>query len=350
MQLSLSASIGTGLLKRIILRPLTNVMCKCARSTEFSHPRILCISIYLSLFLGGALQTFSQEKIFSGPQPDEKLAPFEVRGVFGSSAGKSLDFVKSAGNNPIVLIFVHDVTRPSVSMTRVLSSYTVSRVKEGLHTGIVWLKEDATEAENELKRIAHALTADAPIGISIDGREGPGSYGLNRSVMLTILVGKEGKVTANFPLVQPSLQADLPKILHEIVKVAGGVVPKLEDLPGMSEMMRRATIDQEPDAELRNLLRPLIQKNASPADVDKAAQSIERHIARNPRARTELGRIANTIAESGKLGQYGTPPTQAYLKKWAKEIGKPAANADNVPKQDDRNLRNKETKNERSEG
>jgi len=94
-----------------------------------------------------------------------------------------------------------------------LSGYTLSPTQEGLSTGVIWLDDDATAAENQLKKMRHALTPKAPTGISLEGREGPGSYGLNRSVMLTILVGKDGKVTSNFAVVQPSLQLDLPKIL-----------------------------------------------------------------------------------------------------------------------------------------
>ena len=174
-----------------------------------------------------------QDEIFSGPQVGEKLSSFTVRGVFDEDAGKELDFVAAANGKPIVLVFVHDVNRQSISMTRILSQYTVDRAKDGVTTGIVWLDDDATAAENQLKRIRHALTPGAPTGVSVDGREGPGSYGLNRNVMLTILVGKEGVVTANFALVQPSLQVDLPKILASIVAVAGGQVPKLEELAGM---------------------------------------------------------------------------------------------------------------------
>ena len=33
-------------------------------------------------------------------------------------------------------------------MTRVLTTYTAARAKDGLHTGVVWLADDATEAEN----------------------------------------------------------------------------------------------------------------------------------------------------------------------------------------------------------
>lgn len=260
------------------------------------------------------------DPIFSGPQVGEKLAPFQVRGVFDQDAGKDLDFITKADGKPIVLIFVHDVNRQSISMTRILSQYTVSRVKDGLATGIVWLHDDATEAENTLKRIKHALTPQAPTGISIDGREGPGSYGLNRNVMLTILVGKDGKVTGNFALVQPSLQADLPKILDSVVAVAGGRAPKLDELEGMREMTRNpAAADAVPN--LRQLLTPVIRRDATPEDVDKAAVAVEEFAEKNAAARKEIGRIANTIINAGKLENYGTPRAQEHLKKWAKKYG-----------------------------
>ena len=68
------------------------------------------------------------------------------------------------------------------------------------------------------------------IGVSVDGNEGPGAYGLNRAVTLTILVAKDNIVTANFALVQPSLPADAPRVLGEVVKLIGGKVPTLEEL------------------------------------------------------------------------------------------------------------------------
>lgn len=260
----------------------------------------------------------ADDPIFSGPQSGEKIPAFEVRGVFDANAGQPIDFVTRADGKPVVLIFVHDVNRQSISMTRVLSAYTVSRAKEGLHTGVIWLQDDATEAENTLKRIRHALAPGAPTGISLDGREGPGSYGLNRNVTLTILVGKEGRVTANFALVQPSLQADLPGILEAIAKVAGGPAPKVEELLGPGEPARMAA---EPDPNLRGLLRPVIQRNASPEDVDQAAKAVEEYVAKNATARREVGRIANTIIDAGKLADYGTPRAQEFLRKWSRQFG-----------------------------
>ena len=37
--------------------------------------------------------------------------------------------------------------------------------------------------------------------------------------------------------------------------------------------------------------------------------------------RAEVGRIANTIINAGKLKDYGTERAQEYLQKWAKEYG-----------------------------
>lgn len=287
---------------------------------------------------------------FSGPQVGEKILPFQVQGVFDQAAGQVIDFVAQANGKPLVLIFVHDVNRQSISFTRVLSTYTLGRKPDELATGIVWLSDDATEAESTLKRVRHALgpqiasgtdekkgpddkkvdrkvSTDAAailkllpsvIGVSPDGREGPGSYGLNRKMTLTILVAKDNKVEANFALVQPSLQADLPKVLESIAKVAGGKVPKLEDLDGMPAMARQPAADgQAPN--LRPLLQPLIRLGASEQDVDKAAQAIEKQAQEDPATRREVIRIATTIINAGKLENYGTPRCQEYLAKWSKE-------------------------------
>lgn len=263
----------------------------------------------------------AQEPVFSGPQSGERLPAFKVRGVFDPDAGKDLDFVTAAKGQPIVLVFVHDLNRQSLSMVRTLTAYTHSRSKEGLTTGVVWLSDDATEAENTLKRIKNALAAGVPTGISLEGREGPGTYGLNRKVMLTILVGNKDKVTANFALVQPSLQADLPKILAAVVKEAGGKAPTVESLTRVPPT-NRPDSKKEPDANLRSLLRPVIQLNATPDEVDKAAKALEDYLVKNEAARTEVGRIANTIIDAGKLDSYGTARARDYLKKWAKEYGK----------------------------
>jgi hypothetical protein len=134
----------------------------------------------------------------------------------------------------VVLAFVHEVTRPGLGLTRVLMQYAAQRKKDGLHAAIVFLTDDPTATEKWMMIPSvrdQALPQGVAVGLSPDGKEGPGVYGLNRNVSLTVLVAKENRVTANFALVQPSVQADGPKILKAIVDVlGGGEVPSLEQL------------------------------------------------------------------------------------------------------------------------
>ena len=75
------------------------------------------------------------------------------------------------------------------------------------------------------------LTKEIPnevlTGISPDGREGPGSYGLNRNVAQTVLIAKDGKVLHNFAFTQPMLYSD-PHFLGAVADAIGADAPALE--------------------------------------------------------------------------------------------------------------------------
>ena len=154
------------------------------------------LMVIIAIALSACAVGLADDAIFSGPQVGDKLVPFKVKGFFEPDAGKELDFVKASAGGPILLVFIHEVNRESLGFARQLTRYSIG--VEGLQTGVTWLADDVTEAENNLKRTGHALQRKAPTGISMDGGEGPGVYGLNRNVSLTVLVGKEDRVTANF--------------------------------------------------------------------------------------------------------------------------------------------------------
>jgi hypothetical protein len=267
------------------------------------------------------------DSIFSGPQVGEELPPFEIVGVFDDKAGKRFDPITEAQGKPIVLLFVHQANRPSIGMTRILMNYLSERKDQDVSNCIVWLSPDPTQAENDLKRMRHALPEKTMIGIYTDGVEGPGAYGLNRQVTLTILVGKKNKVTANYALVQPSIQVDLPKVLTSIVEIAGGEVPDITKLvqpdmqrPNMRTREGNSNAPNEALAEqVRTYLRPLIQKDATDKQVDEAAAAVEAWVEKDDGARKEIARISNTIVNSGKLENYGTPRCQDVLRKWAEK-------------------------------
>ena len=179
------------------------------------------------------------KKELSGPQVGEKVTPFKMKGALGDEAGKDINLVEAAGGKPLLLLFVHEVNRPSVGLARLIGDYAASRKADGLTTGVILLTADATASEEWVKRASGALPKGVAIGIAEGGAEGPGAYGLNRKVQVTALVAKDNKVTANFALVQPSAQADGPKIAAAIVAAVGGKAPTLEDLQKLGTPMRR---------------------------------------------------------------------------------------------------------------
>ncbi len=145
---------------------------------------------------------------------------------------------------------------------------------------------------------------------------------------LTVLVASKGVVTANFPLVQPSIQADAPKIGHEIVKVLGGAeAPTLKEMGFEEQRMgmarpNRARGQQVPehDALYRQYMAPVIQKTATPDEVEAAAKAVEDFAAATPWFKQRVYEASKRISGSPRLTEYGTAKAQEYIKKWATEF------------------------------
>ena len=280
--------------------------------------------------------------MFSGPQVGEKLPLFEATGVFGDLDGKKIDLIQQAGDKPVALIFVHARTRPAFGLTNLVMKFATTRSKAGLQNGVVFLTEDPTATTAWMRQVEKYFPKGATYGFSPDGVEGPGAYGLNRNVTLTVLIGKGGKVTANFALVQPSIQADGPKILKAIVDVTGGgKVPSIEELEG-SRYRGQTTTDspaRNGDPELTSLLRAVINKQASEEEVSHAAGKVEAYVEKNEAARRELARITSTVVNSGKLSNYGTDAAQKKLKEWEKKY---AAKPEKQPENDENETKSPE--------
>ncbi len=184
-----------------------------------------CVTLLLSICVSVA----AEEPVFSGPQAGEVFPPLPVKVVLGDQDGKDADLVKDADSKPLVVIFFHARTRPAYALTRKIMEFAATKSDAGLKSHVVFLTDDPTETNKWVNLIQKQLPKGATYAISHDGIEGPGAYGLNRNVTLTVLVGNEGKVTENFALIQPQLQADGPKIMKAIVDVTGGGdVPAIE--------------------------------------------------------------------------------------------------------------------------
>jgi len=284
------------------------------------------------VFLSMLVLLAADESVFSGPQPGEKLVPFVMTGVLGDDADKKIDVVDEKASKPCVLIFVHERSRPAFGLSNLVMRLVEDRSGEKITGSLVFLTDDPTETADWMNRIPQYFPKQIRKGISVDGKEGPGSYGLNRNVALTVLVAKDNLVTANFALVQPSIEVDGPKIFKVIADVLGeDVVPNVADY--QPQQRSDATTMKQRDGakpregaappqhpQIRTMLSPVIQKTATDDEVIVAAKKVEDFAAEHADFRVDVGDVARRIIAADKLENYGTSKCQDYLTKWAKEF------------------------------
>jgi hypothetical protein len=207
-----------------------------------------------------------KEKVFSGPQPGEKVTPFEVRVLTAQGPGDKRDPIKAAGDRPVVLVFLHGLERSMAPLMRVVDHYGADQ-KAKLNTEFIFLIDDPIQGDRGLPRVVNSLKTRAQVGYSLDGIEGPGNYGLNKECLMTLVLAKNGKVTANFALVQPGI-ADAPGIIAAMAKLAGDKKPPTAEAllarqnPNQRRPMRRPLnlerLDLSTDAARQQAIRKLI--------------------------------------------------------------------------------------------
>ena len=148
--------------------------------------------------------------LFSGPQPGEKLPPLMAKGINGDVKDKTYDVIAKAGGQPLVL-FLQDESglglRGLVGISRLLDQIA-EKSKQKMHISAVFLGDTPDTVENQASKLVSHIPSGVLLGVSQDGREGPGSYGLNRSVAQTVIIAKDGKVLHNFAFTQPMLRPD----------------------------------------------------------------------------------------------------------------------------------------------
>jgi|TARA_B110000263_G_scaffold29518_1_gene22427 hypothetical protein len=281
--------------------------------------RWVLMSFFMMMLFSQSSMLLAQDEVqqvFSGPQPGESMEAFDVQYAFGDAAGMTMQPLKEAGDKPTLLIFNHKLTRPAIGLTRVLTKFAEQH-SESLYTNMIFLTDDVTATQQRLTAARRALPSKTHVTIAPQGIEGPGAYGLNRKVTLTIVFGDKQKVISNTALIEPSVQADALKIITHIAKALKVKVPTLAELGVESRMAPAGEINT------RVLLGPLVNKEATVAQVNAAAKTIEAEFAKKPNVATHIGGIAQRIIDSGKLENYGTERAQFYLFKWAGLYGKP---------------------------
>ncbi len=255
------------------------------------------IKIFASMIvLLAALSGHTAEAPFSGPQPGEKTTPFKVLEIKSGAEGKERDPIGENGGAPTALVFLHAVERSLVPLLRVIDQYGAER-KDLIKIEIIFLFGDKLEGERRVKAVTGSLKLQSRTGLSLDGAEGPGNYGLNKECMMTIVTAKENRVVSNFALVQPGI-ADAPKVIAALAQTCGDSnPPSVEKLSGPlgrgAEMRRDAAKGEGPskdkfpgavptDERLNTLLRQFIKPDNSEARVNEVLAMVKKHIEGNP--------------------------------------------------------------------
>ena len=183
--------------------------------------------------------------IFSGPQPGEKLPPLMAKGINGETKDKIYDVIAKADGELLVL-FLQDETglglRGLLGVSRLLVQ-TAEKSKQPMHISAVFLGDTPDTLENQAGRLVPHIPNAVSLSISQDGREGPGSYGLNRNVAQTVIIAKDGKVLHNFAFTQPMLRPD-PYVLGAVGEAIGVKPATLEkwlnEKPAEGRRMQRS--------------------------------------------------------------------------------------------------------------
>ncbi|MBI1789446.1 MAG: hypothetical protein HYR60_18070 [Acidobacteria bacterium] len=270
----------------------------------------------IPLILSGAV--LLAQAPFSGPQPGEPLPPFQALMVNGADAGREIDFVSRQGAAPMLVVFLHQIDRNVGALMQPLERFAQDRAAAGLRTLYVYLAADKVEGERRMQAVAKSLRLQSAVGVSVDGVEGPGAYGLNKQVAVTALVAREGKVTANFAIIQPGM-VDAPRILGEAAKHVGGKVMTVAELEAERDRQRTegermrtgmAKPAAEPDPpELVSLLRSLIQRTNTPEQVDQVVGQIREWTSADAKRRTVVAKKMEVILPL----KYGTEYAQSRM-------------------------------------
>ena len=189
-----------------------------------------------AVLLGAATLLPAQGVVYSGPQAGEPIEPFSVLVVNGPEGGTEVDYISRWGDDPNMLIFLHQLDRNVAALLRPLERFAQDRSEAGLKSLIVFLHDDKIFAERRMQAVVKSLDIKIPVGVSVEGVEGPGAYGLNKSVAMTVLVGKGREVTNNHAIVQAGV-VDAPKILNDVAAHVGGKVQTADEM--MAEIYAR---------------------------------------------------------------------------------------------------------------
>ena len=193
-----------------------------------------------------------QDDVFSGPLVGEPILGFEAVGMNGELRDQAHDFVAAYAGAPTVYCFVHEVSRATGKTLRALDDACAARAEDGLEALFVLLGSDQDATERYGLSLPGLLEMRSQLAVSADGVEGPGAWGLNKEMSLTVVVAKDDVVVSNHPLLVTNAN-DVPEIMAAVDEA----MLELEDMDDVKrEILALRAELREVRAELARLAPP----------------------------------------------------------------------------------------------
>ena len=155
--------------------------------------------------------------IFSGPQPGEKLPPFQAIGLAGALEGQDFDAAALAGDELHMLIFAKEARTFGRFISNLAQQLNTieSNSKRKWEMSFIVVNDDPNDVEQKFEWVKRSLPGFVRAGLSKDGSDGPPAYGLDRTLTATVIVAKGGKVVYNLPYISDAFYTQ-PHILGAI--------------------------------------------------------------------------------------------------------------------------------------
>ena len=184
----------------------------------------------------------AQIRVFSGPQTGEEIRPFRVLRVKDNET-EELEIVKETDERTTLICFVHKLSNDD----RIL--YGLGMVDfyglrhDDLTSHFVLLSDERDKLMPMLKGWSQgSLFKKSFVSLSADGSEGPGYYGLNRHVAMTVVVARGNKVVSNLVFNAPN-NNDLQKIMAAVAEAYGEPAPTLASVQQELRAERQRQMD-----------------------------------------------------------------------------------------------------------
>ncbi len=264
------------------------------------------------------------ERLFSGPQPGEHIKAFKVLRIKDEKT-LELEIKPEDDERTTLICFVHKLSNDDRILYGMGLVDFYARRHKNLTSHIVLLSDDRQKITKMLQGWERGkLFPKSSVSVSVDGAEGPGYYGLNRNVAMTVVIAKGNEVVSNLVFNAPN-GYDLEAIMVAVAKALGKSEPTLSKIQQELKEERQRQAEKRlkaspvfklaPNEQLGRIMfgmvnargnRSLIAQRLSKQFIDWASDSEER--------KSELRKYCKAVLEGDfNLNQYSRSALQKLV-------------------------------------